>query len=118
MTTFAERVAVPTFRAVLERLAVHQNAGLLDRHDPQCLARALRMLCPVEENTSDTELLDLFKELCEDVAVRDAVAGGEMTWCSVVPEATGSDRDGQALDAAQGRVNDTLAKLIPAGGRP
>jgi hypothetical protein len=113
VTTFAETIAVPAFRAALERLAADQNEGLLDHHRPECLAGALRMLCPVDEAIGDTEVLGLFGELCKDVAVRDAVAAGEMPWCSVVPEASGDDRDGQALDAAQDRVNDTLAKLIP-----
>jgi hypothetical protein len=40
------------------------------------------------------------------------LAAGTASWCELIPEATGTDRDGQALKAAQDLVDLTLDSLM------
>ncbi len=110
--SFAEAVMVPTIRAQLECLATWQINGRLIGRQPCCLARDVRDLAPALAGQDDAAVIRAFDELVEAVYVRDAFAAGTASWCELIPEATGSDRDGQALKAAQDLVELTLDALM------
>jgi hypothetical protein len=112
VTSFAEAALVPAARAQLNLLATwHINGRLADRK-PCCLARDVRDLAPALAGQDDATVIRAFDELVEAVYVRDAFAAGTASWCELIPEATGTDRDGQALKAAQDRVDLTLDSLM------
>jgi hypothetical protein len=54
---------------------------------------------------------EAFEELCRAVDLRDGVQSGSVHWSEVVPDASGIDRDGQALDAARTFVELALDRL-------
>ncbi len=113
MTSFAETEFKPACRAQLERLATWQISGRLISQRPCCLAYSLRDLAPALAGQDDETVIRAFDELVEAVYKRDAFAAGTASWCELIPEATGSDRDDQALKAAQDLVDCTLAALVP-----
>lgn len=112
MTSFAEAELKPAIRAQLECLATWQINGRLIGNPPCCLASNLRDLAPALAGQDDEMVIRRFDELVEAVYVRDAFAAGTASWCELIPEATGSDRDGQALKAAQDLVDLTLDALM------
>jgi hypothetical protein len=112
VTSFAETCAKPACRAQLERLATWQIDGRLIGRQPCCLARDLRDLAPALAGQDDETVIRAFDELVEAIYVRDAFADGTASWCELIPEASGTDRDGQALKAAQDLVELTLDALM------
>ncbi len=112
MTSFAETEFKPACRAQLERLATWQISGRLISQRPCCLAYGLRDLAPALAGLDDEAVIRAFDELVEAVYVRDGFANNTASWCELIPEATGSDRDGQALKAAQDLVELTLDSLM------
>lgn len=106
-----------TPQEALTRLARRELNGQLAEHNDACLALLVRGMAPgLADEASDHVVLEWFGELCEAITLVDAVEDGVAHWCEVVPDATGSDMDGQALAAAQSRLDDTLAKLTTPGG--
>lgn len=103
---------VPTIRAQLECLATWQINGRLIGNPPCCLAQNLRDLAPALAGQDDGSVIRAFDELVEAVYVRDGFANNTASWCELIPEATGSDRDDQALKVAQDLVNLTLDALM------
>lgn len=111
--SFAEIAFVPAVRAQLERLATWQISGRLADRQSCCLARDVRDLAPGLAGQDDAATLRAFDELVEAVYLRDGFANGTVSWCELIPEATGAERDDQALKAAQDLVDCTLAALVP-----
>lgn len=107
-------ITTPTPAEVLTRLAEQELDGLLCHHDDSCLARVVREAAPaLASELDDAVVLERFADLCEDVGVLKAYENGGVAHFEVLgDDATGSDLDGQALDACRARVDDTLAKLI------
>jgi hypothetical protein len=94
-----------TLRDLLERLAYQVlNGNICDDHLPAVLDQ-LGALCL-------TDRMACFEELIDAIVLRDGLERGEIHWCQVIPEATGRERDQQALDAACIRVDDALAALV------
>ncbi len=112
MTSFAEAVMVPAIRDQLERLATWQINGCLIGKPSCCLARDLRTLAPALAGQDDETVFLAFDELVEAVYVRDSFADNTASWCELIPEATGTDRDDQALKAAWDLVDLTLDSLM------
>lgn len=56
-----------------------------------------------------------FEEVLEAVALVDSVQLGLTHWCEVVPDASGVDRDEQALDSARTRLDLALDEIVGGG---
>jgi hypothetical protein len=96
-------------RPTVLRLA---HACLNDQITDVWAATVLRRIAP---HLSEERRWEAFEELIEAVALKDSVLLGFTHWCEVVPDATGVDRDGQAADQAQVRVDLALDELAGGG---
>jgi hypothetical protein len=82
---------------------------VLDERVPDCrLPGALRELCP---HLEEPQALDAFEDLVEGIVLRDGIEAGTMHWSQALPDATGTDRDTQALETARTRIADALRIL-------
>jgi hypothetical protein len=82
-----------------------------DMPDPE-LADLIKARAPALKDASVGEVLYRLEDLASEVAKLDGLAAGDLTWCQVLPEATGSDRDDQAWTAVKDRLGCTLAELL------
>jgi phage tail tape-measure protein len=105
MTSFAETKFIPACRTQLARYARWENAGHLDRWTDESLAVRLRLLAPTLADLTTTAVLDVFAVLCDEVAELDALGDPIMRLAL-------GDAEAEA-DAAQLRVDCTLAALVP-----
>jgi len=96
----------PAAREILERLAQWLLAG---RVPECCLPDILEHINPA---LPEADAMAAFEELAEAVVIRDKVADGTLGWVDVLPDATGVQRDEQAADAVQARVDDALTVLV------
>lgn len=112
--------ATPTLvdtRNALLTLARWQINGRLENHSETCMADLIRTFAPALKDVPHSEVLFArFEELCAEVALVDGLDDGSVHWCELIPDAAGADRDEQALEVAQSRLDDTLSKLTTPPG--
>lgn len=101
----------PDTRHGLLTLATWWNEGQFDHASTSSVAAFVRVFAPSLANRPDDYVMTVFLDLANEVRVLAEFEAGQLTWEDVLPDATGTDREGQALDAAQDRVNATLAEL-------
>jgi hypothetical protein len=96
-------------RGALMRLA---HGCLNDQITDVFAATALRGIAP---DLTEERRWECFEELLDAVALVDAVQCGYTHWSELIPDATGTNRDEQAADEAQTRVDLALDEIVGGG---
>jgi len=110
VTTFDETTFKTALRKQLVREARWSIEGRLAHLSERALAKTIRLLAPALADSSDHQVLTAFGQLICEVAILDAIQGTSGPfWCALM-DAT--DPAG-ALEAAQLRLDCTLAALVP-----
>lgn len=101
----------PTTRDQVERAAYLRLWGKVDDASLPGLLAAMRQLGKIR--LEGDEAAKHFEDLVIGITQRDGIESGDLHWCQVLPEATGSGemREAQALDAAETRVENALDAL-------
>lgn len=93
-------------------LATWWNDGELDNAAAGTVAEMVRVFAPkIAAERDDVKVMSIFLDLATEVRILAEFEDGDLTWEEVLPDASGTDREGQALTAARDRMNATLTEL-------